>query len=130
MATDISLNKNGTVTLYSGGKKVMSGTLAQIVAHLGGEGAALVKPPKPRKVKPLSRSARWAAAASAAVSALEELEDMRAEFEEWKDNLPENLQQSALGEKLSTVSDLDIQGALDTAEEAENADLPMGFGRD
>lgn len=129
MATDLSMNTDGTVTLYVGGKKQMKGTLAQIVAHLGGEGAALVRA-KPRKMKPKSRSQRWADAAQAAVSALEELEEMRCEFEEWKDNLPENLQQSALGEKLDTVAGLDIQSALGTASEAEGADLPMGFGRD
>lgn len=77
-----------------------------------------------------SRVARWSEAAGNAVLALEELLSMQSEFEEWRDNLPENLQQSALGEKLDTVCDIDLQGALDAAQEAESADLPLGFGRD
>jgi hypothetical protein len=77
-----------------------------------------------------SRSKRWAKAAAAARDALEKLEEIRQEYEEWRDNLPENLQNSALGEKLNTVADLDIQSAIDTVDEAENSDLPMGFGRD
>lgn len=95
---------------------------------------AVVAPTVPvaraKKQKPPSRRARWEDAAGRAVAALEELEEMRGEFESWRDNLPENLQQSALGEKLDTVADLDISTALETAQEAEGADLPMGFGRD
>jgi phage shock protein A len=101
--------------------------------------------------KSTSRTARWEAACTAArealdaaraaveeaQSALTDLDDIRSEYEEWKDNLPENLAQSALGEKLETVSglyipvdsnDLDeIEGVID---EAEGMDLPLGFGRD
>lgn len=85
---------------------------------------------KAKKPKPKSRTQRWNEAAAEAVAALEALKDIQSEYEEWKDNLPENLQQSALGEKLDAVCDLDIEGALDTAQEAEGADLPQGFGRD
>lgn len=130
MSTDLSANADGTVTLYVSGKKVMKGTLTQVVAHLTGKDAPVAAPKRARKVRPKSRSQRWSDAASAAVAALEELEEMRAEFEEWRDNLPENLSGSALADKLDTVKDLDIQGALDTASEAEGADLPLGFGRD
>lgn len=80
--------------------------------------------------KPESRATRWSNAVQSAKSALEDLENLRAEFEQWRDNLPENLQGSALGEKLDTVAGLDIQSAIDTVEEAEAADLPLGFGRD
>jgi len=125
--TDLSANADGSITLYIGGKKVLKGTLAQIVEHLSGQSAPA---PKPRKVKPKSRTQRWSEAASAAVSALEELQSIQEEFTEWKDNLPENLQQSALGEKLETVCDLDIEGALSTVQDADSADLPLGFGRD
>lgn len=64
------------------------------------------------------------------------MNEVRAEYEEWRDNLPENLQQSALGEKLNAVADLDFEpgNLLSDAEgaisEAEGADLPLGFGRD
>lgn len=80
--------------------------------------------------KQKSRAARWSEAATKASDGLQELEDLRQEYEEWLGNLPENLQSSALGEKLQSVVDLDIQGALDTVGEAEGLDLPMGFGRD
>lgn len=80
--------------------------------------------------KPTSRPARWADAASRAVQALEELDELRMEYEQWRDGLPENLQNSALGEKLNAVADMDIQSALDVAQEAEGMDLPLGFGRD
>lgn len=80
--------------------------------------------------KPMSRPQRWADAASAAGSALSELQSIQEEYQGWFDNLPENLQQSGLGEKLQTIVDLDIQTALDAAQEAESADLPRGFGND
>lgn len=92
--------------------------------------AATVAVSKPKRVKPKSRGQRWAEAASNAAQALSELQDIQSEFSDWNDNLPENLRGSALGEKLQTVCDLDISSALDTANEAENADLPLGFGRD
>lgn len=82
------------------------------------------------KKKSNSRTARWAEAAQDALSALQVLEDLRSEYESWRDNLPENLQNSALGEKLNAVADLDIQSAIDVAEEADNADLPLGWGKD
>lgn len=83
----------------------------------------------PRKRAP-SRATRWAEAAGDAVDALQRLRDLQSEYEDWKDNLPENLQGSTLGEKLEAVCDLDLDGALDTATEAEGLDLPLGFGRD
>ena len=86
--------------------------------------------PKSKKAKPLSTPQRWAAAAERAVEALEELEEMRSEYEEKRDNLPENLSGSAYGEKLNEVADLDIDSAKQIAEEARDVELPLGFGRD
>ena len=80
--------------------------------------------------KQKSRVQRWAEAAVKAQEGLTELQSIKEEFEEWKENLPENLQGSALGEKLEAVCDLDIDYAVSIAEEAEAADLPLGFGRD
>ena len=77
-----------------------------------------------------SRSKRWADAAAKASEGLRELVDVQSEYQDWLDNLPENLQSSALGEKLTAVTELDLQNALDVVEEAEGADLPKGFGRD
>ena len=102
-----------------------------------------------------SRPARWAEACSAALEAMDELDaaaarlqsaqseldSLREEYEEWRDNLPENLQDGALADKLNTVADMELDSfaedviyvlgeARGIVEEAEGADLPMGFGRD
>jgi hypothetical protein len=83
---------------------------------------------------------------------LSDLEDLRGEYESWRDNLPEQLQESPVGEKLNEVCDADIDieepgladgdidsiesfieecnSAIEKLEELENIDLPLGFGRD
>lgn len=108
--------------------------VTQLVLAEGTYDVAVVAPTKPatraKKVKPPSRPKRWADAAGRALAALQDLEDLRGEFESWRDNLPEGLQQSALGEKLDTIADMDIESAITIAEEADGADLPLGFGRD
>ena len=98
----------------------------------------------------ISRTRRWQVAAAEASKALDDLttaaeklsealealKEVQSEYEEWKDNLPENLQGSALGEKLEAVTSIDLEVEIDlddvrsTIEEADGADLPMGFGRD
>jgi len=103
-----------------------------------------------KKTRPPSRPARWADACSAANAALsqlemaiadyntalEELRDIQEEYSEWRDNLPESLQSSPLGEKLEAVCDLDLSefddldGARGVVDEAEAMDLPRGFGND
>lgn len=110
---------------------------------------------RPKRVKPKSRSKRWMDAAGEARAALDEvnsaiakfeeatgeLRSVQEEYQEWLENLPENLQQSPSGEKLQAISELDIESlaesltsAVSEAEgvidEAEGIDLPMGFGRD
>lgn len=98
-----------------------------------------------------SRTQRWQDAAATAleavdraktardeaIDALADLRDVQAEYQEWLDNLPESLQSSAVGEKLTAVCDLDLEpderdldAIEDAAGEAEGADLPLGFGRD
>jgi hypothetical protein len=80
--------------------------------------------------KGLSRTKRWERACAAARDALEELGALQEEYQEWRDNLPENLEGGTLAEKLDAVADLDIQSAIDVVDECEGADLPLGFGRD
>jgi len=72
------------------------------------------------KARRTSRPARWADAAGKLLAALEKMEEcldaietaegdlrgVQEEYEEWKDNQPENLSSSALGEKLEAVCDL------------------------
>lgn len=127
-ATTITTNSDGTATLYQSGAKIWRGPLTDLPAFLGASAPA---PRKPKKEKPKSRAQRWSDAASAAISALEELRSIQEdELEPWKDGLPENLQQSTLGEKLDTICGIDIESALEAAQEAEGADMPLGFGRD
>jgi DNA repair exonuclease SbcCD ATPase subunit len=88
----------------------------------------------------VSRPKRWAKACSDASAALgdlqeaiSELQSLQEEYQEWADNLPENLQSSALADKLQTIVDLDlsqIDQIEDLINEAESVDLPLGFGRD
>ena len=78
----------------------------------------------------MSRPQRWAKAIEAARDAAQKLEDIRDEYQEWRDNLPENLEGSATAEKLDEVIEFDIDQIRDALDEAENLELPRGFGRD
>ncbi len=62
-----------------------------------------------------SRPQRWA-------DAVETLHVLQEEYQDWLNNLPENLQSTALAEKLEAVCEVDVD-QLDI-------DLPLGFGRD
>jgi hypothetical protein len=77
-----------------------------------------------------SRAARWAEATSTAREALSALQELQQEYQSWQESLPENLQNSATAEKLDAVCNIDFDTALELASEAENIDLPLGFGRD
>lgn len=112
-------------------------------------------PVRVKRPKVLSRPKRWAEACSKALAAFEDLEraadaleevmsdltDLQQEYSEWKDNLPDNLQQGILADKLDTVCDLSLEDIAQNVrdaieeqrsvvEEAEGTDLPVGFGRD
>jgi len=105
--------------------------------------------------KAKSRPQRWSDAAETASKALatiesakdefstamEELKEIQQEYSDWKDNMPENLQSSPLGEKLDEVCNIDLESAADTidsaiedarsaVDEAIGAELPRGFGKD
>lgn len=84
-----------------------------------------------------SRPARWGRAVAKALAAkemleegLEELKELQSEYQDWEDNLPDNLQGSALADKLQGITALDFEIDLSAIEEAEGIDLPLGFGRD
>lgn len=85
---------------------------------------------KGKKKRKLSRADRWATAASKAQEGLAELVELQEDYQSWYDNLPDGLRYSGTGEKLAAICGLDLEGAASTVEEAEGADLPMGFGRD
>ena len=68
---------------------------------------------RPARSKP--RPSRW-------VAALAELRTLQAEYQAWRDGLPESLADSRTAELLDGVCDVDLD-ALDV-------ELPRGFGRD
>jgi hypothetical protein len=78
----------------------------------------------------MSRPKRWAAAVQEARNAVNELEEIQGEYQDWFDSLPEGLDQTPVAEKLEAVLDLDLSEIDSLLEEVENAELPLGFGRD
>jgi ParB-like chromosome segregation protein Spo0J len=106
------------------------------IAIEGTEGRAIeldasdAEPPPVAHKKPSSRARRWSDACQAAAAAIDELFELQSEYQSWLDGLPENLQSSAVSEKLDTVCGLDFEGAQAIIDEANDADLPLGFGRD
>lgn len=107
--------------------------------------------------KPKSRPTRWAeavqkcmkakdavtVAADELADAMTELYDIQQEYQEWRDNIPENMESSAVAEKLDELLDLSLDNngcgddvlndwasTCDAIESAESAELPLGFGRD
>ena len=77
-----------------------------------------------------SKPKRWQRLMDELRSVCEELFEMRDEYEEWRDNLPENLDGSVVAEKLDAVLDLPFDEVEAALNEMESADLPLGFGRD
>jgi hypothetical protein len=71
-----------------------------------------------RPVDRRSRPQQWAAA-------VQTLADLLDQFQEWRDNLPSGLANSAMAEALDAV--LELRGYV---EELEAVELPKGFGRD
>ena len=71
-----------------------------------------------RAVDRRSRPQRWA-------DAVQTLADLLDQFQEWRDNLPSSLENSATAEALDAV--LDLRGYV---EQLQAVELPKGFGRD
>lgn len=96
------------------------------------------------RTKTPSRATRWSNAISKCNQhlaelreALEELQEVHQEYVDWKDNMSENLQSTPVYEKLEAVTEIDVEGAVSYCDdiegvlnEADGADLPLGFGRD
>jgi hypothetical protein len=100
-----------------------------------------------KMAKQPSRPVRWAEAVTAAQnalsaldSALDEFRDLRTEYEEWRDGLPENLQEGPTAELLNNLIDeaesqfdeweSNRDGIESAIEEIGALELPRGFGRD
>jgi len=63
-----------------------------------------------------SRPQRWR-------DAVQTLVDLQVEYQDWLDNLPDSLHESAVAEKLEAICEYDF-GDLEALEP------PLGFGRD
>ena len=63
-----------------------------------------------------SKAQRWS-------DAVQELVDLQAEYQAWLDSLPENLESSAVAERLEEICNLDVDSLQDL-------EAPRGFGRD
>ena len=63
-----------------------------------------------------SRAQRW-------TDAVQELVELQAEYQAWLDSLPENLQSSAVAERLEAICEMDV-------ESLQDVEPPRGFGRD
>lgn len=50
-----------------------------------------------------SRQKRWSEAVTKAIEGLKALVELQAEYEEWFDNMPENLQNGPTREKLQNI---------------------------
>jgi len=80
-------------------------------------------------VKKKSRRVRYESARQLVAQASEEFEELRTELQDWLDNMPENLQESAKAEELQdTISMLDE--AIDSAADIAylDIDFPRMFG--
>jgi hypothetical protein len=65
-----------------------------------------------------TRPQRWA-------EAVQTLADLLDDYEQWRENLPSSLEESATAERLDELIQL-----RDLVEQLQAAELPKGFGRD
>jgi len=77
-----------------------------------------------------SRAARWLRLAGDAVGSTEELIALQQEFAEAEDGQPDSLQNGPFAQKCDEICGIDLESALETLQEAESAEVPLGFGRD
>jgi len=77
-----------------------------------------------------SRADAWGRHSAEARSSIEALISMQQEFEEAKDGQPDSLQEGPYAQKCEEICAIDLESALSTLEEAEAAEVPLGFGRD
>jgi hypothetical protein len=97
------------------GERAMTGAERQArfrQAHAGGSPKVRYRRPGDRR----SRPQRWR-------DAVAELAALQAEYQDWLDALPPNLEGSAMAEALRSICDLDLS-------DLESVEPPRGFGRD
>ena len=81
-------------------------------------------------LKQLTRAQRWSNASNDLQEAYNVLSELVEEYRDWREVLPENLDGSAVAEKLDTLLDTFEQIDQGAVEEITEVDLPLGFGRD
>lgn len=72
--------------------------------------------------KKLSRTKRYEAAIETISGARADIEELKEELENWLDNMPENLQQSAKADELQDAIG-ELEDVLQSIDEAESADI-------
>ena len=77
-----------------------------------------------------TRPERWAAAAAKTNEGLTDLLAIQREYQDWQDNQPDSLDMEPVSEKLDAVCNINLKGVQSMVQEAIDADLPLGFGRD
>jgi hypothetical protein len=77
-----------------------------------------------------SRAAAWQRLAGDACRCIEDLIEYQQEFQDAKDGQPDSSQDGPFAQKCEEICGIDLESALSTLQEAESADVPLGFGRD
>ena len=80
----------------------------------------------------MSRPKRMAAIAEALHDAASQAEELRDEYQDWRDNIPDNLDESPVAEKLDAAIEA-LEMAIEAGmagDELDTVDPPRGFGKD
>jgi hypothetical protein len=77
-----------------------------------------------------SRADAWGRHYAEACSSIEALISTQQEFEEARDGQPDSLREAPFAQKCDAICAIDLESALSTLQEAESAEVPLGFGRD
>jgi hypothetical protein len=98
------------------GEQALSGAERQARYRARHTTTSVVRTPRPVKPRALARPHRWHAAVN-------QLLTLQAEYAAWRDALPEATRDSATGEALRAIVELDL-------DEITAIQPPRGFGRD
>jgi hypothetical protein len=86
----------------------------------------LVGKPAPRE----SRANAWQRLADEAAANIEQLIEYQGEFESAKSAQPDSLRDGPFAQKCEEICGIDLESALSALQEAADAEVPLGFGRD
>ena len=77
-----------------------------------------------------SRANAWRRLADEAAANTEQLIEYQGEFESIRSAQPDSLQDGPLAQKCEEICGIDLESALSALQEAADAEVPLGFGRD